>query len=97
VSAELRANTPKGKRVVEGVPVLAVEILSPSDVHSDMTEKVQEYLNVGVAAVWVIDPDFEIVTVFRPDAEPVTFNRQQDLAADPYLPGFRVRVAELFE
>jgi Uma2 family endonuclease len=97
VSAELRAKTPKGKRVVEGVPSLAVEILSPSDVHSDITEKVQEYLNVGVAAVWVIDPDFEIVTVFRPDAGTVTFNREQDLIADPYLSGFRVRVAELFE
>jgi Uma2 family endonuclease len=97
VSAELRAKTPKGKRVVEGVPVVAVEILSPSDVHSDMTEKVQEYLAVGITAVWLVDPDFEIVTVFRPDAEPVTFNRQQELIGDPYLPGFRAAVVELFD
>lgn len=97
VSAELRAKTPKGKRVVDGPPILAVEILSPSDVHADLTEKVQEYLSVGVAAVWLIDPDFEIVTVFRPDAEPVTFNRQQELVAEAYLPGFCVPVAALFE
>jgi Uma2 family endonuclease len=97
VSAELRANTPKGRKLIEGLPILAVEILSPSDVHADVTEKVQEYLNVGVAIVWVVDPDFETVAVFRADAEPVSFNRSQELAAEPYLPGFRVRVAELFE
>lgn len=97
ISAELRSKTPKGRKVVEGVPVLAVEILSPSDVHEDVTEKIQEYLDVGVALVWLVDPDFETVTVYRPDAEPVSFNKQQDLTADPHLPGFRVRVGELFE
>jgi Uma2 family endonuclease len=97
VSAELRASTPKGRRLIEGVPILAVEILSPSDVHADVTEKVQEYLDAGVAAVWVIDPDFETVLVYRKDAEPISFNRQQELTADPYLPGFRFRVSELFE
>ena len=97
VSSELRTKTPKGRKLIEGVPVLAVEILSPSDVHSDITEKVQEYLDVGVAIVWVVDPDFETVAVYRSDAEPVSFNRQQELTAEPQLPGFRVRVAELFE
>lgn len=97
VTAELKAKTPKGRRLVEGVPVVAVEILSPSDVHSDVTEKVQEYLDAGVALVWIVDPDFETVAVYRADAEPVSFNRQQELTAEPHLPGFRVRVAELFE
>jgi len=97
VTADLRAKTPKGRKLIEGVPVLAVEILSPSDVHSDWTEKVQEYLDVGVALVWVIDPDFETVGVFQVGTEPVYFNRQQELTAEPQLPGFRVRVAELFE
>ncbi len=97
VSAELRSATPKGRKVVDGVPILAIEILSPSDTHYDVTEKVQEYLDVGVALVWVIDPDFETVAVYRPDAEPVFFNKQQDLMGEPHLPGFRVRVAELFE
>jgi len=97
VAADLRAKTPKGKKLVEGVPVLAIEILSPSDVHSDVTEKVQEYLDAGVAAVWIIDPDFETVSIYRKDSEPVSFNRQQELTAEPYLPGFRVPVAELFE
>ena len=97
VSADLRATTPKGRKLVEGVPILAVEILSPSDVHSDVTEKVQEYLDVGVAVIWVVDPDFETVSAFTRTDEPRLFSRGQELTAETHLPGFRVRVAELFE
>lgn len=97
VSADLRAKTPKGRKLVDGVPILAVEILSPSDVHSDVTEKVQEYLDTGVAVVWVVDPDFETVSAYMRSEEPRLFNRSQELAAEPHVPGFRVRVAELFE
>ncbi|HEY2411781.1 MAG TPA: Uma2 family endonuclease, partial [Pirellulaceae bacterium] len=97
VSAELRSKTPKGSKTVEGIPVLAIEILSPSDVHSNVAEKVYEFIDVGVKAVWILDPDFETVAVHCQGTEPVSFNRQQELDAEPYLPGFRVRVAELFE
>jgi Uma2 family endonuclease len=97
VSPELKTKTPKGSKIVEGAPILAVEILSPSDVHSDITEKVQEYLDSGTAVVWVIDPDFETVSAYTPNEEPRLFSRGQELTAEPHLPGFRVRVAELFE
>lgn len=97
VSPELKAATPKRQKLIEGVPVLAVEILSPSDVHKDVTEKVHEYLETGVAQVWVIDPDFETVAAHVRDQEPTFFTRGQELTAEPHLPGFKVRVAELFE
>lgn len=97
VSPELESRIPRRTKVVEGVPVLAAEVLSPSDKHEDVTEKVEEYLAVGVAAVWILDPDFDTVTVHRPDRKPQLFNRDDELTAEPHLPGFRVRVAELFE
>lgn len=97
ISHELRAKTPKGSKLVEGVPILAAEILSPSDKHSDVTEKVFEYLDVGVPLVWIVNPDFETVEVFRPRAEPVLFNRDQDLIAEQIMPGFCTAVAELFD
>jgi Uma2 family endonuclease len=96
VSAELCNRTPKGRKVIEGVPIVAVEILSPSDVHSDLAEKIQEYLDVGVELVWIIDPDFETVTAYTSDDEPKLFSRGQELTAN-CLPGFKVLVAELFE
>jgi Uma2 family endonuclease len=37
-------------------PVLVVEILSPDDSYSDTQERAQDYLSMGVKAVWLIDP-----------------------------------------
>lgn len=97
ISALLNAATPKKARLIDGVPILAVEILSPSDKHEDIADKVQIYLEAGVLLVWVIDPDLRTVTVYRPDAPPEIFSQGQELTAEPHLPGFRAAVGELFE
>ena len=46
------------------VPDLAVEILSPSTRHRDLTEKKDVYARNGVDEYWVIDPRGASVTVF---------------------------------
>ncbi len=86
-----------GTSFIGGPPILAVEILSPSDTIEGVAEKVEEYLAAGVAIVWVVDPRFRTVEVFRPDADPQLFNIQQTLAADPFLPGFSSPVRAIFE
>src|SRR4051812_31283490 len=48
VSAELWAATPDGARFVDGVPILAAEILSPSDKQQTITKKIWAYLAAGV-------------------------------------------------
>ena len=45
-----------GRRVVTRPPYLYVEILSPEDTAMETMDRVREYLNFGVAWVWVIDP-----------------------------------------
>jgi Uma2 family endonuclease len=97
ISPELEARTPRRAKVIEGVPVLVAEVLSPSDKHEDVTERVEEFLDVGVAVVWIVDPDFDTVTVHRRDHAPELFNRGQEIGAEPWLPGFRTLVSELFE
>jgi Uma2 family endonuclease len=46
--------------------------------------------------VWVVEPRFQTVTVYQRGAEPELFNARQELVGDPYLPGFRLPVAEIF-
>ena len=82
--------------LVDGIPVLAVEILSPSDRHDEVHEKIREYLRVGVVIVWEVDPDFKTIRVHRSDAEPVMFNREQTIDTEGVLPGFSVAVEEFF-
>ena len=96
ISAETARAHPEDVPFIDGVPVLAVEILSPSDKQEDILDKVRDYLAAGVPLVWVLEPVFRTVCVYRPSAQPVLFNADQEIAAEPRLPGLRVRVAELF-
>jgi Uma2 family endonuclease len=42
--------------VITAPPALIVEILSPDDTYSDTQERAQDYRNMGVETVWIIDP-----------------------------------------
>jgi Uma2 family endonuclease len=37
-------------------PLLVIEILSPDDSYSDTQERAQDYRNMGVETVWIVDP-----------------------------------------
>jgi Uma2 family endonuclease len=95
VSAELAARNDEDARLLDGAPVLAVEILSPSDKHEDIVEMVELYLEAG-SAVWVVDPDFRTVAIHRPGRPLELLTDRQELTMEPELPGFRVAVAKLF-
>ena len=92
---ELLSTEQSGTTIFEGAPLLAVEILSLSDTQQEIHEKIRKYLEAGTKLVWVIDPEFPTITVYEAGKEPVLFNREQELTAEPYLPGFRVAVSDL--
>ena len=94
---DVAPNPARSTGLIHGIPLLAIEVLSPSNRTEDIGEKVEEYLAVKVAVTWVVDPRFRTVTVYRLDAEPELFNATQQLTAEPHLPGFSVPVAALFE
>jgi Uma2 family endonuclease len=96
VSAELTARESDETGLLDGVPVLVVEILSPNDTQEQIDEKIDGYLQAGVLLVWVIDPHDRTVLIYRPGAEPDLVNVRQELSGEPQLPGFRVAVAQLF-
>ncbi|CAA9371689.1 MAG: hypothetical protein AVDCRST_MAG64-172 [uncultured Phycisphaerae bacterium] len=96
IDAELAARGADEAGVLRGVPVIAAEVLSPTDEHEDVVEKIETYLDCGVRIVWIVDPDLQTVTVYRPDRMPELFNVSQSLDAEPHLPGFGVAVADFF-
>lgn len=42
--------------VLTDPPLLVIEILSPDDSYSDTQERAQDYRNMGVETVWIVDP-----------------------------------------
>jgi Uma2 family endonuclease len=97
ITPEISAANSPDAALIEGPPVLAVEILSPSDKQEDILDKVADYLDCGVKLVWVVEPVFRIVSVYRPDAKPALFNDTQEISGDPHLIGFRAPVREFFD
>jgi len=85
------------KKFVEGAPTLAVEIVSPGDLWSEVEDKVNLYLEAGSAAVWIVEPDAQTVTVRTVDAAPRVWRRNEILQGGAVLPGFELPLAELFE
>jgi Uma2 family endonuclease len=96
-SHEVVSHSETTTRMVDGPPVLAVEILSPSDKQEEVIEKVREYLSVGVQLVWIVEPVFQTVTVYQPNARPEMFTGNEVLVGDPHMPGLSVVVSEIFE
>ena len=97
ISAETVAAQTDDSTMIEGVPVLAVEILSPSDTTEEINDKIDLYIAAGVKQVWIVDPHFRTVRVHRQGRKTEFFTDDEDLTAEPDLPGIRVPVASLFE
>ncbi len=79
-------------------PDLAVEIISSRDDWKAIVSKAVNYLRVGVSLVWVVDPYSRSFFVFKPDGG-AFFNTQRDqdeLQGEPVLPGFRLKVSDIF-
>jgi Uma2 family endonuclease len=51
----LRVGTPK-ERILTHPPLLVIEILSPEDRLSRVTQRTDEYLEFGIENIWIIDP-----------------------------------------
>lgn len=82
---------------IVGTPLLAVEILSPSDKTSGIQQKVDLYLKSGVELVWVVDPHFRTVVVHRNGHVPEMYASGSFLVGEDALPGLKIAVTEIFE
>jgi len=93
---------------LQGSPDLAVEILSPSTRSRDKRLKRDVYERTGVEEYWLIDPETDVVEVYRRFAEaagsgrtaaqifgePLQYRRTQTLTT-PLLPGLGLSVDKI--
>jgi len=78
-------------------PDLVVEVLSPNDSWPEVTQKLREYFAIGVRLVWIADPQTRRVYAYRALDDVRQFTESDDLSGEDVLPGFSVKVAQLFE
>ena len=79
-----------------GAPDLVIEVLSPSDTHGYIQEKMIRYFSAGTRLAWAVNPAERNALVYR-TPEPDRLLRVTDaLDGEDVLPGFRLPLAELF-
>lgn len=81
----------------EGAPDLVVEVLSPDDRASEVAQKIELWLDKGARLVWVVDPKRRTVTVHRDPKHARTLHENHTLDGEAVLPGFSIRVGQIFD
>jgi Uma2 family endonuclease len=76
-------------------PLIAIEVVSPSETRAFMADKTAIYLRGGVEQVWVIWPDTRTVDIWT-SAGMQTLTMHDILTGGAALPGFTLPVAEIF-
>ena len=80
----------------QGAPDLAVEVISPHDLYTEVEEKVAEWLEHGSRLVFVVNPRRRTVAVHRP-GQPVRILAENDvLDGEDVVPGWTLPVRDLF-
>jgi len=95
---------PSGMKFLEGAPVFAAEIRSENDygreAEVELASKRRDYFAAGTLVVWDVDLlSDDVVKVYRasdPD-NPKVYRRGEVAEAEPAVPGWRMRVDELFD
>jgi len=92
-TAEQRQAIRRGERVST---LFAIEILSDSESHQDVLDKIQDYFDGGATLVWYVVPLRQKIYVYTSPDESTVFKGQQTISAAPVLPDFQFVAADLF-
>ncbi len=80
-----------------GAPDLVVEIISPSDIYTEVEEKVFDWLEAGAKMVVVVNPRKRVVTVYRSFTEIVVLTEADRLDCSDVIAGWSIAVKDIFE
>ena len=78
-----------------GPPNLAIEVLSPGDRKGYVERKLAVWLATGTRSVWLVNPRRRTVEVIKSLNDRRMLHEDDELVDDT-VPGFRVKVSEIF-
>ena len=76
--------------------LFAIEILSDSEKHEDVLDKIQDYFDGGAQLVWYIVPKRQKIYAYTSPDESTVFKGQKTITAAPVIADFQFVTAELF-
>jgi len=80
------------------IPLLVIEILSPSTRNRDLIQKPYHYQKMGILEYWIIDPEEETLMVFHlAEKSTITTYRKGQTVQSIVKPEIQISLDELFQ
>ena len=73
-----------------------MEIVSPTDRWRAVRDKIEEYFEIGVERVWIVEPEAKTILVYRTPVDLIKLTQNDILQGEGALAGFVLPLAELF-
>ena len=80
-----------------GAPDLAVEVISPNDLYTEVSDKVAEWLKAGSKMVVVVNPRNQQVVVHLSPTDVKVLGVDDTLGGGEVVPGWQLPIKELFD
>ncbi len=83
------------KKFARICPDFVIEVRSESDNLKELQEKMGKWLKNGVRLGWLVDPQNQTTTIYRPGQEPEAKAFAETLSGEDVLVGFTMNVADV--
>jgi Uma2 family endonuclease len=77
------------------MPLLAIEILSPSQGTKELKDKIHVYFELGVKSCWLVVPDLKTISVFSQATQFKNFDMRDDDLIDEVM-DIRIPIQKVF-
>ena len=91
-----RIPTRPTRKFLPFAPDLAVEVISPGDSSSEVSQKAEQWLRSGSDVVWLVDPSRDTAAICVLEEDAFVSRTVTQLTAPDLLPGFSLSVKSLF-
>jgi Uma2 family endonuclease len=79
------------------MPLLAIEILSPSQGTKELKDKIHAYFDLGVKSCWLVIPDVQLITVYAKPGQFKNFDVQHDTEVVDEVMDIHLPIAKVFK
>ena len=77
-------------------PDFIIELRSPTDRLPDLQAKMDEWIANGALLAWLLDPQTQSVTIYRPGREPQLLDRPESIEGEHPVAGFHLPLTRIW-
>jgi Uma2 family endonuclease len=78
-------------------PDFLIELRSQTDDLAQLEAKMMRWISNGAKLAWLIDPERQVVAVYRPDGQPELFNQPAIVEGSGVVAGFNLAMERIWE